>query len=118
MFVEIFLEIGRAFNIVFVRSLQTSGDVMFPTILAIIFCWVVAVFGSFLFGSYTFLGLGLVGIWISMAIDECSRAVIFIFRWRSGKWKNIILLVIISKNANYFYILYIHYFLIVVKYQW
>lgn len=87
MFVEIFLEIGRAFNIVFVRSLQTSGDVMFPTILAIIFCWVVAVFGSFLFGSYTFLGLGLVGIWISMAIDECSRAVIFIFRWRSGKWK-------------------------------
>lgn len=87
MLVEIFLEIGRAFNIVFVRSLQTSGDVMFPTILAVIFCWVVAVFGSFLLGSYRFLGLGLVGIWIAMAIDECSRAVVFIFRWRSGKWK-------------------------------
>lgn len=87
MFIEIFLEIGRAFNIVFVRSLQTSGDVVFPTILAVIFCWVVAVFGSFLFGSYSFLGLGLVGIWIAMAIDECVRAVIFLFRWRGGKWK-------------------------------
>ncbi len=87
MFVEIFLEIGRAVNIVLVRSLQTSGDVMFPTILAIIFCWLVAVLGSFILGSYTFLGLGLLGIWIAMAIDELSRAIIFIIRWLSGKWK-------------------------------
>lgn len=87
MFIEIFLEIGRAFNIVFVRALQTSGDVMFPTISAIIFCWVVAVLGSFLLGSNSFLGLGLAGVWIAMAIDECTRALIFIFRWKSGKWK-------------------------------
>jgi Na+-driven multidrug efflux pump len=31
--------------------------------------------------------MGLVGIWIAMAMDECVRAVIFIYRWRSGAWK-------------------------------
>lgn len=89
MFIEIFLELGRAFNIVFVRALQTSGDILFPTISAIIFCWSVAVIGSFLLGSDKFLGLGLKGVWIAMALDECTRAIIFIFRWRSGKWKKI-----------------------------
>ena len=39
LLIEIVLELGRAFNIVFVRALQTSGDIAFPTILSIIFCW-------------------------------------------------------------------------------
>lgn len=87
MGVEIALELGRAFNVVYVRALQTSGDVLFPTILSIIFCWIVAVGGSFLFGYPKALNLGLMGVWIAMAIDECMRAVIFVFRWRGGKWK-------------------------------
>ena len=33
-------------------------------------------------------GWGLVGIWIAMACDECIRAVVFLFRWKSGAWKN------------------------------
>ena len=41
MWIEIALEIGRAINITLVRALQTSGDVFFPTILAVIFCWAV-----------------------------------------------------------------------------
>lgn len=89
MFVEIFLELGRAVNIVCVRTLQTAGDILFPTILSIIFCWVVAVFGSFLLGHEKFFGLGLVGVWISMAADECSRAIIFLIRLKKGKWKNV-----------------------------
>lgn len=88
MFIEIFLELGRAVNIVCVRTLQTAGDILFPTILSIIFCWVVAVFGSFLLGHDKFIGLGLPGVWISMAADECSRAVIFLIRLKKGKWKN------------------------------
>lgn len=87
MFIEIFLEIGRAVNIVCVRALQTSGDIKFPTILSIIFCWCVAVLGSFIFGDARFLGWGLIGVWISMALDECFRAIIFIFRWKRGKWR-------------------------------
>ena len=85
MFIEILLEIGRAINITFVRALQTSGDVLFPTILAIIFCWGVAVVGSYLFGVS--LRLGIIGIWIAMTIDELCRGGIFIIRFKKGKWK-------------------------------
>ena len=89
MLIEILLEFGRAINIVMVRTLQTSGDVMFPTISAIIFCWTVAVGGSFLFGWPKEVGIsmGLAGVWLAMAIDECSRAVVFIIRFVSGKWR-------------------------------
>lgn len=87
MFVEIFLEFGRAFNIVFVRALQTTGDIVFPTISAVVFCWGVAVLGSYLFASPHILNLGLVGVWLAMALDECIRAVIFLFRWKSNKWQ-------------------------------
>ena len=79
------LEIGRAVNITLVRALQTSGDVVFPTTLAIIFCWLVAVIGSYVLGVA--FKLGIVGIWIAMSIDELSRAFIFIIRLNKGKWK-------------------------------
>ncbi|MCR5787352.1 MAG: MATE family efflux transporter [Acholeplasmatales bacterium] len=89
MLIEIALELGRAINIVMVRTLQTSGDVMFPTILAIIFCWAVAVGGSFLFGypKESGISMGLAGVWLAMAIDECARAVIFMIRFAHGKWQ-------------------------------
>ncbi len=87
MAVEIALELGRAFNIVYVRALQTSGDVVFPTVSAIIFCWCVAVAGSFVLGGPYALNLGIAGVWMAMAIDELVRAVIFVIRWRNGKWK-------------------------------
>ncbi len=85
MCIEIFLEFGRAINGAMVRALQTSGDVLFPTILAIIFCWIVAVGGGYLFGIV--FKFGIAGIWIAMAIDEICRGVIFIIRWKKGKWK-------------------------------
>lgn len=85
MLIEIALEVGRAINIVLVRALQTSGDVLFPTILAIIFCWFVAVVGSYFLGIV--LRLGIAGVWISMSLDEICRAIIFCFRWKKGVWK-------------------------------
>ncbi len=86
MWIEVALEIGRAVNITLVRALQTSGDVFFPTILAVIFCWAVAVVGSYVLGVVC--GLGIIGVWVSMTIDELCRAGIFIIRLKRGKWKN------------------------------
>lgn len=85
MWIEVGLELGRAINITLVRALQTSGDVVFPTLLAVIFCWFVAVIGSYLFGVV--FGMGIVGVWIAMTIDELVRAVIFIIRLKRGSWK-------------------------------
>lgn len=85
LFVEIFLEIGRAINIVMVRALQAAGDIKTPVTVGIICMWSIAVGLSYILGVV--MEMGLVGIWIAMATDECMRAVIFIYRWRSGAWK-------------------------------
>lgn len=88
LLIEIVLELGRAVNIVFVRALQTIGDIMFPTILSIVFCWTVAVAGAFLLGDMNgWVRWGLIGVWIAMAIDECVRGVIFIGRFKGEKWR-------------------------------
>ena len=40
---------------------------------------------AFAFGGY--LGLGLTGVWMSMALDECLRGVVSYRRWRTGRWR-------------------------------
>ena len=85
LFIEIFLEIGRSFNIVLVRSLQAAGDVRFPTLVGIVSEWAVAVGLGYLLGVR--FGLGLAGLWIAFALDENVRGTIFLFRWKLGKWR-------------------------------
>lgn len=85
LLVEIFLELGRAVNIVMVGCLQAAGDIRTPMLVGIFGMWLCAVPLSYLFGIYW--GWGLVGIWIAMAADEILRGVLFIYRWYSGKWK-------------------------------
>ena len=85
LLVEIFLELGRAVNIVMVGCLQAAGDIRTPMLVGVLGMWLCAVPLSYLFGIYW--GWGLVGIWIAMAIDEILRGVLFIYRWQSGKWK-------------------------------
>lgn len=82
---EIILECGRAMNIVLVKMLCSTGDIVLPISVGIFCQWFVAALLGYIFG--TVLGLGLQGIWIAMAIDECSRGLVFIFRFRSGAWK-------------------------------
>ncbi len=85
MGIEVVLEFGRAVNIVLVRALQGTGDIKFPTLIGVLCQWGIAVGGSFLFGIV--FQWGLVGIWAAMALDECTRGVIFLIRWKSGKWR-------------------------------
>ena len=85
LLVEIFLELGRAVNIVMVGCLQAAGDIRTPMLVGVLGMWLCAVPLSYLFGIYW--GWGLVGIWIAMAIDEILRGLLFIYRWQSGKWK-------------------------------
>ncbi|MDU7788323.1 MAG: MATE family efflux transporter [Veillonella sp.] len=86
LLVEIFLESGRAVNIVMVGCLQAAGDIRTPMLVGIFGMWLCAVPLSYLFGIYW--GWGLVGIWIAMAADEILRGLLFIYRWYSGKWRN------------------------------
>lgn len=85
LFVDIFLEQGRAVNLVTVRTLQACGDTKFPIFIGIIDTWIVAVLGGFVL-SIVF-NLGIIGIWIALASDEIFRGIIYIIRFKSGKWK-------------------------------
>jgi Na+-driven multidrug efflux pump len=68
-----------------VRALQAAGDIKTPVTVGIVCMWSIAVGLSYILGVV--MEMGLVGIWIGMATDECVRAIIFMYRWRSGAWK-------------------------------
>ena len=75
LFIEIFLEIGRAVNIVMTKCLIAVGDAVTPTVVGVSFQWGVAFVGAWVFGII--FGWGLEGVWVAMAIDECLRGLIF-----------------------------------------
>lgn len=85
MRIEVFLEIGRALNLVLVRALQAAGDIRFPVCVGIVSQWAVGVGVGYLLGVV--LGWGLCGLWIAFALDEILRGIVFLARWRSGKWR-------------------------------
>lgn len=83
--VDIFLEIGRMSNLVFGFALKTSGDAVYPMVIAVVFAFLCAAGGTWFFGVR--LGWLAVGAYIGMALDECVRAVFLYLRWRSGRWR-------------------------------
>ena len=85
--VDIFLEIGRSTNLIYGFALKTSGDAVFPMIIAVVFMFLCAAGGTWFFGMH--LGWLAVGAYIGMALDECVRAIFMCGRWRSGKWKKL-----------------------------
>ena len=83
--IEIFLEVGRSLNIVFVRSLIALGDIRTPVIANIVSSWTVGVGGSWLLGIH--LGWGLAGMWVAMAADEWLRGIFFAVKFAAGSWR-------------------------------
>ncbi len=85
LLLSILLETGRTLNIVIINSLRASGDAKYPVYIGLI-----SMVGMSLPLGYLFvfhLNLGLVGIWLAIAVDEWTRAVIVFFRWKSRAWE-------------------------------
>lgn len=81
----VFVEPGRAMNIVLMNSLKSAGDVRFPVIIGIISMWGIAVPLSYFFGVH--YGLGLLGIWFAQGIDEWLRGCFALKRWLTKPWE-------------------------------
>jgi putative MATE family efflux protein len=81
----VFVEPGRAMNIVLMGSLKSAGDVRFPVIIGIFSMWGIAVTLSYLLGIH--YGLGLLGIWLASGTDEWFRGIFAIKRWLSKPWE-------------------------------
>ncbi len=84
--IDLGVEIGRAVNILFGNTLKASGDIRFPVIFAIIISWSIMIPLAYVLGIT--LELGLIGIWIALAVDELIRGTILTGRWYSKKWQN------------------------------
>lgn len=83
---NIFVEIGRTINLTVINCLRGAGDVFFPTGVAIFSMWIVSTLGSYILAVV--FGLGLNGLWIAFAADECIRGALMLWRWKKGKWRS------------------------------
>jgi Na+-driven multidrug efflux pump len=83
--VGVFVEMGRAVNIVCGGALRSTGDAGYAAVVASSLMWCVGVPSAFVFGAS--LQLGLTGVWLSMALDETLRGIVSYRRWRSGRWR-------------------------------
>lgn len=84
--VDIVAEQARAVSQVYEYALRAAGDIMFSTVAVAISCVTFSLGIAYVLAIP--LGLGLVGCWIGVALDEVTRAVVTYLRWRSGVWKS------------------------------
>lgn len=85
LWVDALLQPAKAANIVLTNALRASGDSKFPAIVGTAMMWTLGLGGVALLGYG--LKMGLIGLWLGMAFDEWSRAIVNYRRWLSGKWK-------------------------------
>lgn len=86
IFINLALELGRTTNLILISSLRGAGDVYFPSAVAIFSMWIITVGLSYLLAVVC--DMGIFGMWIAFAADECVRGAFMLWRWKSGKWKN------------------------------
>ena len=90
LLINVVLEQGRATNLIYVKGLETAGDIAFPVISSILTSWVFTV-GVSAFLCLVF-DLGIYGAFIGACLDEGVRGIGFLIRWKKGGWRNINLL--------------------------
>ena len=67
------------------NALRAANDAKFTMIVGISSMWICRIVFGIILGKY--FGLMAFGVWIAMIFDWCVRSVFFIYRYRSGKWK-------------------------------
>ncbi|MDO4195054.1 MAG: MATE family efflux transporter, partial [Prevotellaceae bacterium] len=83
--IDIAVEVGKVSNIFYTNVLRSVGDVNFPFYVGVIMQWFVGVLFGWMFGIW--FGWGLIGMWFAMMLDEGIRGGIFVWRWKSWRWK-------------------------------
>lgn len=81
---SILLEAGRVFNLIFISALKGAGDIKFPVQIGILSMWGWGVGFSYILGVH--FGLGVLGAWLAIAMDEWFRGIIMAKRWRKKEW--------------------------------
>jgi Na+-driven multidrug efflux pump len=87
LYITVFIEIGRAMNLVYIQALRSVGDTVFPVIMAIISMFGIAVFLTYIFGIR--MEMGIVGVYLASMLDEVLRGITMGIRWYLRKWVDI-----------------------------
>ena len=77
-------EIGRTMNVLFIFSLRSANDTVFPVVMAVISMYGISVFFGYLLGIV--FAWGVIGVFVAMSMDEVFRGFVMFFRWRSKVW--------------------------------
>lgn len=83
LLIALFMEPIRSINILGGIALKTVGDGKFSVILGLTFMW--GLLPLIILASW--LGLGIIGVWCCLLLDETVRAIINAWRWKSGRWR-------------------------------
>ena len=80
-------------------AFRAASDVKYPLVISMFSMWTFRVALSYVFsldivevfGLFSFAGLGLgpLGVWVAMTVDWVFRAVLFVWRYFSGKWLDV-----------------------------
>lgn len=79
-----------AIGFVLPAGLKGAGDAKYTMITSIVGMWVFRITLGYVLGIP--LRLGLIGVWLGMYIDWFVRGILYIVRFKSGSWKNIIVI--------------------------
>ena len=82
---NVFNAVAFPFSGALSNGLRAAGDVKFTMYVSVLSTIAGRVFLSYLLGIV--LDMGVIGIAIAMVCDWVIRAVIFVWRQKSGKWK-------------------------------
>ena len=82
---SILLETGRTINITIINALRASGDARYPVKIG--FISMICIGLSVGYVLVFVFELGLVGVWLAIALDEWIRAILVLIRWKSRKWE-------------------------------
>lgn len=67
-------------------TFRASGDAKMCMIISVASMWIFRIVFSYILGKY--MSMGVFGVWVAMIIDWIVRAVCFLIRYRSGRWKH------------------------------
>lgn len=70
------------------NTLRAAGDVFYPMVTSIISMWICRIGFAYLF---IYLGMGVMGVWIAMTLDWALRALLYVVRYKKGKWQRFVM---------------------------
>ena len=78
------------------NSLRASGDVRFTMIVSISSMFILRISFGYILGII--FNLGVIGVWLAMGADWALRSIIYVLRFKNGKWRELRLYKFLRKD--------------------